>query len=245
MAAVTIHSDIGAQEKNFCHCLYFPPIYFLWSEGTRCHGLSFFWIFSFKPAFSLSSLILIKMLFSSSLLSAIREVSSPYLRLLIFLLAILIPACDSSSPEFLIMYSKYKLNKQGDSMQPCRTPFPILNQSVSPYKVLVVASWPTYRFLLRKVRWPNIPISLSSFHSYCDPHNQRFLHSQWSRNRFFFWNSIAVSMIQWMLIIWSLIPLLFLNPAYTSGSSQFTYCWSLAGRILSITLLACEMSATV
>ena len=37
----------------------------------------------------------------------------------------------------------------------------------------------------------------------------------------------------------------FLNPAWTSGSSQFTYCWSLAWRILSITLLVCEMSATV
>ena len=39
---------------------------------------------------------------------------SAYLRLLIFLLAILIPACDSSSPAFLRMYSAYKLNKQGD-----------------------------------------------------------------------------------------------------------------------------------
>ena len=37
----------------------------------------------------------------------------------------------------------------------------------------------------------------------------------------------------------------FLNPAWTSGSSQFMFCWSLAWRILSITLLACEMSATV
>ena len=48
-----------------------------------------------------------------------------------------------------------------------------------------------------------------------------------------------------MLAIWSLVPLPFLNPAWTSGSSQFTYCWSLAWRILSITLLACEMSAIV
>ena len=53
------------------------------------------------------------------------------------------------------------------------------------------------------------------------------------------------SMIQWMLAIWSLIPLPFLKPAWISGSSWFTYCWSLAWRILSITLLACEMSATV
>ena len=37
-------------------------------------------------------------------------------------------------------------------------------------------------------------------------------------------------MIQWMLAIWSLVPLPFLNPAWTSGSSQFTYCWSLAWR---------------
>ena len=35
-------------------------------------------------------------------------------------------------------------------------------------------------------------------------------------------------MIQWMLAIWSLVPLPFLKPAWTSGSSQFTYCWSLA-----------------
>ena len=35
----------------------------------------------------------------------------------------------------------------------------------------------------------------------------------------------------------------FSKTAWTSGSSQFTYCWSLAWRILSITLLACEMSA--
>ena len=48
-----------------------------------------------------------------------------------------------------------------------------------------------------------------------------------------------------MLAIWSLVPLLFLNPIWTSGSSRFTFCWSLAWRILSITLLACEMSAIV
>ena len=47
-----------------------------------------------------------------------------------------------------------------------------------------------------------------------------------------------------MLAIWSLVPLPFLNPACTSGSSQFR-CTSLAWRILSITLLACEMSTTV
>ena len=43
-----------------------------------------FLIFSFKPTFSLSSFILIKRLFSSSSLFAIRVVSSAYLRLLVF-----------------------------------------------------------------------------------------------------------------------------------------------------------------
>ena len=51
-------------------------------------------------------------------LSAIRVVSSAYLRLLIFLPAILIPACASSSPAFLMMYFAYKLNKPGDNIQP-------------------------------------------------------------------------------------------------------------------------------
>ena len=50
-------------------------------------------------------------------------------------------------------------------------------------------------------------------------------------------------MIQWMMAIWSLVPLPFLKPAWTSGSSQFMYCWSLAWRILSITLLACAAAA--
>ena len=56
-----------------------------------------------------------------------------------------------------MMYSAFKLNKQGDSIQTWRTPFPILNQSV-PCPVLTVASWPAYRFLRRQVRWSGIPI---------------------------------------------------------------------------------------
>ena len=58
-----------------------------------------FWMFSFKPTFSPSSFTFIKSLFSSSSLPAIRVVLSAYLRLLIFLPAILIPACASSSPS--------------------------------------------------------------------------------------------------------------------------------------------------
>ena len=44
----------------------------------------------------------------------------------------------------------------------------------------------------------------------------------------FFWSSLTFSMIQWISAIWSLVPLPFLNPVWTSGISWFIYCWSLA-----------------
>ena len=87
---------------------------------SMCHevmGLDAMIFVFFRSAFSLSSTF-IKRLFSSSSLSAVRVVLSAYLRLLIFLPEILIPACASSSPAFLMMYSAYKLNKQGDNIQP-------------------------------------------------------------------------------------------------------------------------------
>ena len=62
-----------------------------------------FWMLSFMPTFLLSSFTFIKRHFSSSSLSATRVVSSVYLRLLTFFLAILIPACASSSPVFLML----------------------------------------------------------------------------------------------------------------------------------------------
>ena len=58
---------------------------------------------------------------------------------------ILIPACASSVPAFCMMYSVFKLNKQGDNIQPWCIPFPIWNQSVVPCPVLTVTSWPAYR----------------------------------------------------------------------------------------------------
>ena len=133
MAAITICSDFGAQKVSQCFLCF--PIYLPWSDGTGCHDL-LFWMLRLKPTFSLSSFTFIKRLFSSSL-STLRVVSSAYLRLLIFLPAILIPLCVKR-PDFHLMYSANKLNKQGDSIQPWYTPFPIWNQSV--------ASWPAYRF---------------------------------------------------------------------------------------------------
>ena len=70
-------------------------------------------------------------------------------------------SCTSSNPAFHMMYSAYKLNKQGDNIQPWCTPFPIWNQSIVP----TVASWPAYRFLRRQVRCSGIPIFLRIFHS--------------------------------------------------------------------------------
>ena len=137
-----------------------------------------FSMLSFKPNSWLSSFTFIKRLFSYSLLYALRVVSSAYLRSYhIFLSEILIPACASSSPAFLMMHSAYKLNKQGDSIQPWCAPFLIWNQSVVPCLVLTVDSWPGYRFLKRQVRWSGILISSRIFYS-CDLHSQRLWHSQ-------------------------------------------------------------------
>ena len=92
------------------------PKSLLQHHSSKASILWCFFIY-FSLTFSLSSFTYIKRLFNSSL-SAIRVVSSAYLRLLIFLPAILIPACASSSPASLMMYSAYKLNKQGDNIQP-------------------------------------------------------------------------------------------------------------------------------
>ena len=99
VAAVTVGSHFGAQENESCYCFLFSPICLPWSDGTRWHDLVF-WMLSFKPAFAHSSFTFIKRLFSSSSLSTINVVSSLYLRLLIFLPAILIPVCASFSPAF-------------------------------------------------------------------------------------------------------------------------------------------------
>ena len=155
MAAVTIHSDFGAQENKVCHCFHCFPIYLPWSDEWILNS----WMLNFMPVFSLSSLTFIKRLFSSSSLSAIRMASSAYLRLLLFLLAILIPVFATSSPAFHMMYSAYKSNKQGDNIQPWHTPFPVWNQSAFPWLILTVASWPVYRFLRRQVKWSDGSVS--------------------------------------------------------------------------------------
>ena len=96
----------------FSRLQYFPALSVTVSivSPSICHEemgpdamILVFWILRFKPTFSLSSFTFIKRLFSSSF-SAISVVSSAYLKLLIFLPAMLIPACASFNPAFLLMY---------------------------------------------------------------------------------------------------------------------------------------------
>ena len=147
-----------------------------------------FWNLSFKPTFSLSSFTFIKRLFSSSSLSAIRVVSSAYLRLLIYVPAILILACASSSPGFLMMYSAYKLNKEGANIQPWRTPFPIWNQFVVPCPVLTVASWPDIGFSrgsdlkndwMISVRFQGKPFYITVIQAYAPTSNAEEAEVEW------------------------------------------------------------------
>ena len=170
-------------------------------------------------------------------------VSSAYLRLLIFLSAILIPAYASSSPAFHIMYSAQKLNEQDENIQPWCTALPIWIPSVVPCPILTVA------FLIciqvsqeaREMIWYSH--LFKNFPHFVMIHTVKGFGVVNKAEVDVLLNSLAFYMLQQILAIWSLVPLPFLNPAWTSGSSQFTHCWSLAWRTLSITLLVCEMSA--
>jgi len=159
------------------------------------------------------------------------------LQLLIFLSAILIAACASSSLAFHMIYSTYKLNKQGDNIHPWHIPFPIWNQSIVPCLVVTVAIWPAYRFLRRQVVWHSH--LLKHFPQFvvihtvkgCSIVNKVGIFLEFSC---FFYDPMDVgNLISGSSAI--------LKPASTSGISWFTNCWSLAWRILSITLLVCSV----
>ena len=170
----------------------FPPS--IWHEAMGPDAMILaFLMLNFKPTFSLSSFTFTKRLFSSSSFSTVRVVSSAYLRLLMLLPIILISAC-SSSLLFCVKFSAYKLNKQGDSVQPWHTPFPILNQS----HCSMFDSKCCFLTCIQ-VRWSGIPIC-------CDPHSQRFQNSQWSRSRYVF-RICLLSLLSsgcWKLDLWFL-----------------------------------------
>ena len=172
----------------------------------------------------------LKRLFSYSF-SAILVVSSVCLRLLVFLLTILIPASDSSSPAFCMMSSASNFNKQDDYIQPY---FPILNQSVVPSSNCCFLTCIQISQEAGKVIWYSHLLKI--FPQFVVIHTVKvfgvvnkaevdvFLDLSW-----FFDDPTDVG----NLISGSST---FLNPAWTSGSSWFTYCWRLAWRILSFTL---------
>ena len=190
-----------------------------------------FCMLNFKVAFSLSSFTFIKRLFSS-LPSAIRVIPSAYLRLLVFLPTVLIPAWDSSSLVFLMMYFASKLNKPSDNIQPWHAPFPILKQSIVPCLVLTFASWPAYRFHKRQVRWSGIPVSWEFSSLLWSA--QKLWHSHGSRNVFlefscFFYDptdvgnliSVASAFSKSSLNIWK-----FLKPSLKDFEHYLASMWS-------------------
>ena len=149
------------------------------------------------------------------------------------------PTCASSSLVCCMIYSAYKLNKQGDSIQPWHTSFPVWNQSVVPCPVLTVASWPAYRFLRMQVRWSGIPISLRIFHGLLWS-TQRLHHLQWSRSRcfsgilFFFYDPMDVCNLisgssvfsKSSLNIWKFLLHVLLKPGLENFEHYFASMWS-------------------
>ena len=181
-----------------------------------------FWMLSFKPVFSLSSFTLIKRLFSFSLFSATREVSSAHLRLLVFLLAILIPACDSSSPAFRMMCSSYKLNKAGRQYIALTYSFPnfelvycSMSGSNCCFLTCTEVSQETGKVVWYSHLFRNIPQFIII---------HRVKGFSVVKETDFFFNSLAFSRIQRISAIWSLFPLPLWNPACTS--------WKLSVHIL-------------
>ena len=159
---------------------------FIWHDMMRPDAkILVFWMSSFKPAFSLSSFIFIKRLLFSFYhkdgvicISEVIDIS---------------PGNLDSILCFIQPWISHELNKQIDNIQHWHIPFPIWNQSVVPYPV---ASWPTYRFLRRQVRWSGIPVSLRILNSLVW-FIQSLWHSQKSRSRCFLEFSCFMSNFLW------------------------------------------------
>ena len=144
------------------------------------------------------------------------------------------------------MYSAYKLNKQGDNIQPWRTPFPTWNQSVVPCPVPCPCCFLTCIQISQEagqvVRYSHL---FQNFPQFIVIHTVK---------GFSIVNKAEVdvflelpSFLHDPKNVGNLISgvSLFQNPTCTSGNSWFMYCWSLTWRILSKTLLACEVSTTL
>ena len=126
------------------------------------------------------------------------------------------PGNLDSSTGFHMIYSAYKLNKQDDSIQPWHTPFPIWNQSV-PCPVLTVASWQKEA---GQVFWYSH--LFQNFPQFIVIHTVKGFGIVKKAEIDVFLELSCFLIIQQMLAIWSLVPMPFLKPTGTSGSSRFT-----------------------
>ena len=138
------------------------------------------------------------------------------------------------------MYPAWKLNKQGDTMQPWSTLFLIWNQSVVMCPVLTVASWHTDFSGGRSggLVFPYLQVFSTVC---CDPHKDFGVVNEAEVDVFlelycFFDDPADVGKLVSGASLFS-------ETSLNIGSSHFTYCWSLAQRLWGITLIACEMSA--
>ena len=180
MAAVTICNDFGVQENQVCHCFHCFPIYLPWGDGTGCLILVF-WMLSFKPTFSLSHFPFIKRPFSISSLSAIRVVSSAYLRWMIFFSTILIPAVLHPAQHF--SWCTLHISKIS---RVAMYSFDVLFSYLEPVCFSVLSSnccfltcIPFCIGLSRGRSGGLVFPSLEEFSTvYCDPHSQRLWHNQ-------------------------------------------------------------------
>ena len=224
MVAVSICSDFGNQ-KNSLSLFPLFPIYLPWSDGPGCHDLCFlnveFQANIFTLLFHFHQQAL-KFFFTFCHKGGVINISE----VIVFLLAILIPAYVSSSPAFLMMYSAYKLNKQGDNIQPWHTPFPIWSQPVVPCPILLFPDLHT-DFSRGRSGGLVFPISFRIFQFIVIHTVKGFGIINKAEIDVFlelscFFNDLAD--------IGNLIsgPSAFSKSSLTSGSSPFMYCWSLA-----------------
>ena len=167
MATVIVHSDCEAQGKKNCHSFYFSPFCLTWNDGTGAM-ISVFWRNQlFKSPLSPSSRgYLVPLQFT--------VVPSAYLKSLVFFLATLSSASDSSRLAFHMMYSAYKLNKQGNNIQLCHTPFRIWKQLIVPWSSsnCCFLNYIQVSQETGTVVWYSHLEEFSTV--FCDPHSQKF-----------------------------------------------------------------------
>ena len=179
MAAVIIHSDFGTQENKISNCFHYFPFYCHEVIGPDAMILLFeCWVL--RQLFLLSSFTLIKNLFSSSSLSAIRVTSSAYLRLLI------IPGNLYSSLWFIqpgisndVLCIEVK--QAGWQYTALSYSFPNFEAVCSSMSGSMLLLGPHTGF--SRDRWSDL-IS-NNLPQFVVIQSQRLLHSQWSRSRCF------------------------------------------------------------